>query len=226
MLSCEDVQAALSARIDGEPTGVPDDVIDAHLSGCLDCQNFFERATALGRLLTFQEAGSGHQHVPDLTESILAGVEPVRRKQAARYALSGASVRVLLGVLGCVYVGWALSTLGSLAGVPGAEDPVLSRLLIDAVAFRLALAFGLFFAAWRPSSAAGLFPVCGALAMFSVGFRASDIVLGQASLSDLWGLALLVVTALAVLAAWLTTWRLGSVDRFVRSVSSKPLTDY
>ena len=46
MIDCARVQAALSARLDGEDKGVPDDVVDAHLSGCVECQAFFEQAAA------------------------------------------------------------------------------------------------------------------------------------------------------------------------------------
>lgn len=237
MISCAQVQAALSARLDGEPSGVDDDIVDAHLSGCSDCQEFFERATALSRMLTFQDTATMDQlQAPDLSAEILAGVEPVRRRQAARIALSGVAVRVLLAVLGVTYVAWAVALLTGVValatgGLPSgtllsSDDPVLAGLLFDAAAFRIALAFGLFFAAWRPNSAAGLFPVFGALLMFSLGFAVRDMVLGFASASDIFGIGLMLVTAIVVLSAWITTLQQGTVDRLVRSVTAAPQGDF
>lgn len=237
MITCARVQAALSARLDGEPSGVDDDIVDAHLSGCTECQEFFERATALNRMLTFQDtAATDHMQAPDLSAEILAGVEPVRRRQAARIALSAATVRVLLAVLGVMYVAWAVALLtGVMAlatgGMPSgtllsSDDPVVAGLLFDAAAFRIAMAFGLFFAAWRPQTAAGLFPIFGALFMFSLGFGVRDMVLGFASVSDIFGIGLMFLTAVVVLIAWITTLRQGTVDRLMRSVTASPQGEF
>jgi len=92
MIDCARVQAALSARLDGEDTGVPDDVVDAHLSGCVECQAFFEQAARLNRQLRLTEVPVGDA-VPDLSEMILAGVEPVRRRRAASRVLGLAPPR-------------------------------------------------------------------------------------------------------------------------------------
>lgn len=50
-MECEDVRTALSARLDGEPSGVDDDVVDAHLDACDECRAWFEKAVALNRSL-------------------------------------------------------------------------------------------------------------------------------------------------------------------------------
>ena len=120
MIDCARVQAALSARLDGEDTGVPDDVVDAHLSGCVECQAFFEQAARLNRQLRLTEVPVGDA-VPDLSEMILAGVEPVRRRRAASRVLGLALSRVMLILVGLGLVVWAyrlvaLSTVG-----PGVE---------------------------------------------------------------------------------------------------------
>lgn len=237
MLSCSEVQAALSARLDGEPSGVDDDIVDAHLSGCPHCQEFFESAATLSRMLTFHDAGrSGDMQAPDLSDAILAGVEPVRRRQAARIALRAVTVRVLLVVLGVTYVAWAVALLtGVMAlatgGLPSgtllaSDDPMVAGLLVDAAAFRIAMAFGLFYAAWRPQAATGLFPIFGGLFMFSLGFGMRDLILGYATGSDVFGIALMFVTAVVVLIAWITTLQQGTVDRLLRSVTATPLADH
>lgn len=237
MIDCNQVQAALSARLDGEASGIDDDIVDAHLSGCPACQEYFDRVTALSRMLTFHDAAAADQlQAPDLSAEILAGIEPVRRRQAARIALSAATVRVLLALLGGAYVAWAVALLtGVMAlatgGLPtgtllSTDDPLVAGLLFDAAAFRIAMAFGLFFAAWRPQSAAGLFPVFGGLFMFSLGFAVRDLVLGFASASDVFGIALMFVTAIVVLISWITTLQQGTVDRLMRSVTAAPQGDF
>lgn len=236
MITCERVQAALSARLDGEPSGIDDDIIDAHLSGCPDCQDFLERASALSRAMAFQDVTAGDPlQAPDLSASILAGVEPVRRRQAAHVALRAATIRIVLIVLGCAYVGWAVALLTGVAalttsGLPSgtlvaSDDPLLSGLLFDAAAFRISLGFGLFFAAWRPNSTAGLFPIFGALFMFSLGFGMRDLLLGYATASDIFGVVLMAVTAVTMLVAWITTLQQGTIDRWVRSVTATPVED-
>lgn len=236
MLTCSQVQAALSARLDGEPSGYDDDVVDAHLSGCPECQEFFDRAATLSRMLTFQDATDGYDlQAPDLSQVILAEVEPVRRRQAARVALRALAVRILLALLGALYVGWAVALLTGVValasgGLPSgtllaSDDPVVAGLLFDAAAFRIAMAFGLFYAAWRPNSAAGLFPVFGGLFMFSLGFGMRDLVLGYATASDLFGIGLMFLTATVVLVAWITTLQQGTIDRLIRSVTATPQTE-
>ncbi|MEJ5927566.1 zf-HC2 domain-containing protein [Corynebacterium sp. H128] len=236
MLNCAQVQAALSARLDGEDSGVPDDILDAHLSGCRECQRYYDKAAALNRVLAFQDVGADTDlEAPDLSASILEGLEPERRKQVARFVLSDALVRMLLVLFGSVYVAWAIALLTNVAALPtsglpagtlvATDDPLLAGLLFDAAAFRFAMAFGLFFAAWRPQASGGLFPVFGALFTFSLGFGVRDMVLGFATAGDLGGLVLLLATAALVLVAWIKTMQEGTVPRLLRSLSANPLTE-
>ena len=226
MIDCARVQAALSARLDGEDTGVPDDVVDAHLSGCVECQAFFEQAARLNRQLRLTEVPVGDA-VPDLSEVILAGVEPVRRRRAASRVLGLALSRVMLILVGLGLVVWAyrlvaLSTVGPGVGVSDVDTSAASGLLVDAAAIRLALACGLFFAAWRPQISAALMPVYGAFAAFSCGFATRDLVLGQMTAHGLVGLALLVASAAALLWAWLNSSGFGEFGRVWRSITAQP----
>ena len=43
MIGHEDIQDELSARLDGEPGRLPDDVVEAHLAACERCRAFYER---------------------------------------------------------------------------------------------------------------------------------------------------------------------------------------
>ena len=217
MIDCARVQAALSARLDGEDTGVPDDVVDAHLSGCVECQAFFEQAARLNRQLRLTEVPVGDA-VPDLSEMILAGVEPVRRRRAASRVLGLALSRVMVWAYRLV----ALSTVGPGVELSDVDTSAASGLLVDAAAIRLALACGLFFAAWRPQISAALMPVYGAFAAFSCGFATRDLVLGQMTAQGLAGLALLVASAAALLCAWLNSSGFGGFGRVWRSITAQP----
>ncbi|GAA1474685.1 zf-HC2 domain-containing protein [Corynebacterium felinum] len=200
MISCDRIQAALSARLDGEPAPLEDDVIDAHLEACVQCRAFYEQAAFLNRRMNLSEARP--DAIPDLSDVIIAGVEPTWRKQAASRALGVAFSRVGMVLVGVMWVLWATSLLG-VSGV-GEWEPVFSRLLVEAAAMRCALGFGLLFAAWQTRIVSGLLPLYGALWMFSFGFAVREIVLGELSFDSLIQLVLLAVSVVVLLWCWLS----------------------
>lgn len=223
MIECSQVQAALSARCDGEQTGVPDDIVDAHVSGCAECQAYAEKIELLCGALRF---GSGGRVAdvgtpPDLSEAILAGIEPQRRHIATTHAVGLAFSRVGLSILGCAYIGWAIILLGQTSHL-ATEDEQAASLLVDAAAVRLALAFGLFFATWRPSATSGLLPVYGALWAFSFGFATREVVLGFASTQDILGLFLLFISVLLMLSTWLHCIGFATISRAWKTVTAQP----
>ncbi|MDO4685256.1 MAG: zf-HC2 domain-containing protein [Corynebacterium sp.] len=223
MISCSQVQAALSARCDGERTGVPDDVVEAHLSGCAECRAYAEKVAALHEALR-ASGQSGQQMLgpaPDLSEAILAGIEPQRRKVAATHTLGLVFSRVGLGVVGFAYIGWAIMLLGKTGSIP-ADDEHTAGLLVDAAAVRLALAFGLLYASWRPTATSGLLPVYGALWAFSFGFATREVVLGFASTQDIFGLALLLVSVVVMLSTWLHCVGFATLHRAWQTVTAQP----
>src|SRR5215472_16884127 len=75
---CEDVQTALSARLDGEPAGLDADLIERHLAGCVACATWLDGARSL--------AVPALPDPPDLSRPILAAVaaDPVIAAEAAR----------------------------------------------------------------------------------------------------------------------------------------------
>ena len=114
MVECQQVQAALSARLDGEPSPLPDDVVDAHVAECAECQSFLDNAALLNRTLAFSDTSVSD--IPDLSEEIMAGVAPVWRRQAASRLVSVAICRVVLVLLGVAWCGWAVALLRLPAG--------------------------------------------------------------------------------------------------------------
>ena len=130
-MKCEDVRAALSARLDGEQSGADDDVVDAHLDACEDCRAWFEKAVALNRSLLMGPAGEpgagargrartgpgSGPSLPDaaemaaLSERILSTVEPERRRRERTWLFVAGSARVLLVVLGVLHLLWGVELL-------------------------------------------------------------------------------------------------------------------
>ena len=79
MVSHEEVQAALSARIDGEPAGLDDAVVDAHVSNCAECRAFLDQALALSQEFDGTERPA-MDPPQDLSAVILASVDDEWRR--------------------------------------------------------------------------------------------------------------------------------------------------
>jgi predicted anti-sigma-YlaC factor YlaD len=77
-ISCDQARLALSARLDGEPLGMPADRLNAHMATCAGCTDWLTRAEQLTRLVRVQPA-----RVPDLTATILAAVAADRAANRA-----------------------------------------------------------------------------------------------------------------------------------------------
>lgn len=231
MLDHDEVQAALSARLDGERSDVDDDVVDAHVAGCRECRAFWEKSVALSRRLAVVDSPRHGMSPPEnLSEVIIAGVEPEWRRRAAGRRASLALSRLALGVLGLVLVVWAIALVVETGGMAPtsaggrvldpAAQPETAALMIESAALRLALGVGLFFAAWRPHLVAGMLPIVATLSTFLTGFAMRDIVLGAASIGQIAWLVTLMLVVAALLWAWLAgrgadlraAWRSLSAD--------------
>src|SRR5512133_3877924 len=77
-MRCSTCREALSARLDGEDAGVPDDEIDAHLAWCSDCAEWAEAAAVLARAVERTPAPSVPLN-PAVLASLTAPPEPERR---------------------------------------------------------------------------------------------------------------------------------------------------
>ena len=204
MISCERIQAALSARLDGEPGGLEDDVVDAHVASCAHCQQFVERSASLNRKIRVRDPYSGVATPPDLSAVIIAGVEPAWRKHATLSTIGRTASRALMVLAGLSWIAHAVVVvrLYSLE-----LEPLAASLYMEAMAMRLALAFGLVFAAWLPRISGELLPLYGALWAFSVGFSARDMVLGTMLPGSFIQLALLSLSVLLLAWSWVSQHR-------------------
>lgn len=193
-MECDLVREALSARLDGEATGVADDAVDHHLETCRSCTGWSDELATLHRMVRVREA----EVVPDLSAAIVEVFAPRsagrRRASTRRPALgehvSGARWALFIVALTqLVLAGPAL-----LGDDPGATVHVAREL----GSFDVALAVGLLVAAWQPARAWGLLPVAAALACVMAGTAVLDLVDGRTSsfseahhLLDLAGVAFL-----------------------------------
>lgn len=210
MISHEEVQAALSARIDGEPAGLDDAIVDAHLSGCAECRAFLDRSLALAREL---HGGTDGPMAPpqNLSAVILAGVDDEWRRFARRRELGMAVGRLLLGAMAVVWVLWAVRLI-----LAGGEEPIVAS--AASVRFGVALALG--FTAWRPQQIPGVLLIVGTMFTFTVGFAVRDAVLGMGEF-ELASVLIPLLSLLALVWTWVAD-RGGAVRRAWQLLDARP----
>ncbi|WP_448855875.1 zf-HC2 domain-containing protein [Corynebacterium camporealensis] len=232
MLNHDSFQAAISARLDGEAYELDDAVLDTHLANCPDCRAYADKAAALSSSLSFVESNDQGMAPPkELSEVILAGVEPEWRRASNARQIALVVVRLFLAVLGLAFLVWGVLQVVSASGIapvsadgsvldPSA-DPERGLFLMEGAAVRFGLASGLFFAAWRPSLAPGLLPVTCTMFAFAAGFAVRDIALGTAVIEQVYFLLGSGLAAIGLGWAWAADK--GYVLRgFVRQLNANP----
>lgn len=228
MLDHHEVQKALSARIDGEPSGYDDAVIDAHVANCEECSEYWKKATSLSRTLSFVDAGDGMAPPSDLAQSIVAGVEPEWRRLARRRIVALSIGRIALVLVGVLHIVWALQlvvdsgALGVSAPVADGlgQDPALGALMMQTAALRFGLALAFFFAAWRPPTIPGVLLITGSMFTFTLGFAVRDwVLLGT---MENWGeMGTLAVSCIALAWTWVAD-RGVEIQRAWRMLDANP----
>ena len=214
MVSHEEVQAALSARIDGEKAELDDAIVDAHVSGCAECRAFLDRSLALSQSLS-QPLGGGTDDAmappQDLSAAILAGVDNEWRRFARRREIGMAVGRLMLGAMAVVWVLWAMRLILS-----GGEEPVVAS--AASVRFGVALALG--FTAWRPQQIPGVVLIVGTMFTFTVGFAVRDFVLGTGAF-ELAGVLIPLMSLVALVWTWVAD-RGGALRRAWQMLDARP----
>ena len=214
MVSHEEVQAALSARIDGEKAELDDAIVDAHVSGCAECRAFLDRSLALSESLSQPLSGDTDDAMAppqDLSSAILAGVDNEWRRFARRREIGMAVGRLMLGAMAVVWVLWAVRLILS-----GGEDPVVAS--SASVRFGVALALG--FTAWRPQQIPGVLLIVGTMFTFTVGFAVRDFVLGTGAF-ELAGVLIPLMSLVALVWTWVAD-RGGALRRAWQLLDARP----
>jgi predicted anti-sigma-YlaC factor YlaD len=169
-MDCHRCRDAISATLDGEDPGLPEEVVRAHVDGCADCRRFASGAAALHRTARVAPATP----VPDLTESILRSIGDVpavvERDDRTDF------LRLALAIVAVIQLTMSIPALvlGDDAGLP-------THVARHLGSFALALGVGLLFVAWKPDRAAGLLPVVAAVVVCLVGSSVLDIAQGRAA---------------------------------------------
>jgi predicted anti-sigma-YlaC factor YlaD len=185
-MDCERIREAISARIDGEDTGIPIDALDAHLADCAACRAWQHRAHEVTRRVRI----GGPVLARDLTSGVLAAVAAAPAGRALRRAQRAGLAAVAMAQL-AVTVPLLLFGHDHDAGTHAAHE---------LGAFNLALAIAFALGAARPRLSAGLcWPSCAAAAGL-LGTALADLIGGQTPGLD--ELPHLVVVAGAALLAW------------------------
>lgn len=195
-MRCEPVREAISARLDGEAPGLPDEQLDGHLARCAACAAWADAAAGVTRRVRLAPA----RPVPDLTAAVLAAL-PRELPEASRQVRWTAILRLTLLVVGIAQAGLAWPALadGSLA----MRAPV--HLTHETVAWNLAVAAAFVAVAAAPRLAAGALPFLGTFALLLTAVTADDLVAGRVPLDRAVAhLLLLAGVALVAGVAWRT----------------------
>jgi len=214
VVSHEEVQAALSARIDGEEAELDEAIVDAHVSGCPECRAFLDRSLALSESLSQPLSGDTDDAMAppqDLSSAILAGVDNEWRRFARRREIGMAVGRLMLGAMAVVWVLWAVRLILS-----GGEEPVVAS--SASVRFGVALALG--FTAWRPQQIPGVVLIVGTMFTFTVGFAVRDFVLGTGAF-ELAGVLIPLMSLVALVWTWVAD-RGGALRRAWQLLDARP----
>jgi predicted anti-sigma-YlaC factor YlaD len=193
-MDCDSIRVAISASLDGEDVGVPDEVVRAHLDGCEACRAWQERAHALTRRARL----GGHVLDHDLAPRVLAAlpVNPPRtrtRKAWLRAALAVVAVAQLAITVPLLLLGHDHD-----AGAHAAHE---------LGSFDLALTIAFVVGAVRPKLSAGLAWPCCVAALGLAGTAMADLIAGATFGAD--EAQHLVAIAGALLLFWQA--RTGSV---------------
>jgi predicted anti-sigma-YlaC factor YlaD len=192
-MDCMQIRDAISARLDGEDSGLDEAVVYGHLAQCAECRAFSHDADELHRAVRLSAAPP----IDDRTPAILSAIGDDTTEHAWSGHLAGVDVetqRVLRWVLVVIAVAQIAIAIPALFLGADAGLPVHTARHIGS--FDVALAVGFLFAAWRPSRIPGLLPVVAALVVCLVGSSLLDVAAGNTAalgeaqhLTDFVGLA-------------------------------------
>jgi predicted anti-sigma-YlaC factor YlaD len=186
-VGCDQYREALSADLDGEPGGVPESAVQAHLRACAGCRSWYADAGRMSRLVRLAPA----EPMPDLAPAVLAAAGPIR-PPASRFAAAARAALVAVALVQAL-----LAWPGTLTGQDGLASGHVAH---EVGAWNLALAVAFLAAASRPRTAEALItPVAVFVAVLGVA-AVADGVAGTLQASR-FAVHLLVAAGLALLVA-------------------------
>lgn len=196
-MPCLPFRDAISARLDGEPLGMPARVLDDHLAGCAGCSAWAADAARVTRRARLAPAPP----VPDLTAAVLGALprELPGVAAAARDRLVGTGLRLVLLAVGVAQAGlaWPAMTTGS------AAMSAPAHMAHEAGAWNLGIAAAFLAVAAAPRLAAGALPFLVTFTALLVPVTLADLGAGHVHLDRAVVHLLLVAGVLLVgTVAW------------------------
>jgi len=172
-MPCPEFREAASARLDGEPLGMPARALDQHLATCAACSAWSEDAARVTRRARLAPAPP----VPDLTAAVLAALprELPGAAVAARSRLAGTALRLALVAVAVAQAGLAWPALAS--GTAAMSAPV--HMAHETGAWNLAVAAAFLAVAAAPRLAAGALPVLVTFTALLVPVTVADLGAGH-----------------------------------------------
>lgn len=196
-MPCHTFREAVSARLDGEPLGMPARELDDHLGSCAACAAWSDRAERVTRRARLAAAPP----VPDLTGAVLAALprELPGAAAAARGRLIGTGLRFALLAIGVAQAGIAWPVLVKGAGAMSAP----AHMAHETGAWNLAVAAAFLAVAAGPRLAAGALTAVGSLALLLLPVTVADLSAGHVHLDRAVAHLLLLAGVLVVaVMAW------------------------
>lgn len=171
-MNCDRYREAASARLDGEPLGLPATALDGHLASCTDCAAWFDAAARVTRMARLDV-----RPVPDLSDQIATEIAlPARRVARRRRWLR---VALLLAGIAQLLIGLPALT-GDSIGMSMATHATH-----EAAAWNLAIGAAFAAAALVPRRAAGLIPLLGTFIVVLAGLSVHDVATGAVTIGRL-----------------------------------------
>jgi predicted anti-sigma-YlaC factor YlaD len=207
-MPCHSYREVISARLDGEPLGMPVRQLDEHLAGCVDCAAWADDAARVTRRARLAAAPA----VPDLTATVLAGLprELPGAAAAARSRLVTTALRLALLAIAVGQAGLAWPALTS--GAASMSAPV--HMAHETGAWNLGVAVAFLAVAAAPRLAAGALPFLGSFAALLVPVTLADLLAGHVH-ADRAVAHLLLVAGVVLVAVVAWRGRRRSAERAV-----------
>ena len=172
-MPCHPFREAISARLDGEPLGMPARELERHLDSCADCAGWSDDASRVTRRARLASAPA----VPDLTGAVLAALpqELPGAAAAARRQLVDTGLRLALLAVGVAQAGiaWPVLVTG-----PGAMSAP-THMTHETGAWNLAVAAAFLAVAAAPRLAAGALPFLLSFTALLVPVTLADLGAGH-----------------------------------------------
>src|SRR5215212_6910799 len=172
-MQCQNVREAISARLDGEPLGMPLRELDQHVDGCAACAGWADDAALVTRRARLAPAPA----MPDLTATVLAALprELPGVGAAARSRLVATALRLALLAVAVGQAGLAWPAL--MSGAATMSAPV--HMAHETGAWNLGVAVAFLAVAAAPRLAAGALPFLGSFAALLVPVTLADLLAGH-----------------------------------------------